>query len=160
MSNDKLEQAFKQLEENIKSGKFEEYLKDILEKEKQAKEYVSHKEYFDWLTSFINKFKKHIYGTENFLYMNKDQFTTQDIKNEEYIGDPIFDFFDDVGKEQGLKVIEDYSWSFPDYKWYFKFNKQIYFMSKLIGQGTEYTVRESFEEVQEYLDLDFYFEKK
>ena len=160
-SMDKLDLAIKKLEEDIQSGKFEEYFKDLMEKKKKRKEYVNSKEYFNWLEQFIIKLEsvKRMYGTEMFLYIDKDQFTEQDIENEKYICEPIFDLFEEIGLAQGLEVKEDWSWSFPSYEWYFKFNNKMYFACKMVGQGTEYIVRSEKSDVKDYLDLDYYFSK-
>ena len=139
---DKLDTLFKKLEEDIENGKFLEYLKEIDKKEKERKEYVNHKEFFEWLAKFVDKLHKmrRTYSTEDFLYMDKDKFTEKDIYNEDYIGDCIFDLFDEIGKQQEKEAIEDDSWSFSDTEWYFKFNNKMYFICRLIGQGTEYIV--------------------
>ena len=55
---DKLDTLFKKLEEDIESGKFLEYLKEIERKEKERKEYVNHKEFFEWLAEFVDKLQK------------------------------------------------------------------------------------------------------
>ena len=52
---DKLDALFKKLEEDIENGKFLEYLKEIDKKGKERKEYVNHKEFFEWLAEFIDK---------------------------------------------------------------------------------------------------------
>ena len=161
-NQDKLDTLFKKLEEDIENGKFLEYLKEIEKKEKERKEYVNHKEFFEWLAEFVDKLHKmrRTYSTEDFLYMDKDKFTEKDIYNEDYIGDCIFDLFDEIGKQQGKEAIEDDSWSFPDTEWYFKFNNRMFFICRLIGQGTEYIVRTASNKEKNYLDLDLYFEKK
>lgn len=159
---DKLDTLFKKLEEDIENGKFLEYLKEIERKEKERKEYVNHKEFFEWLAEFVDKLHKmrRTYSTEDFLYMDKDKFTEKDIYNEDYIGDCIFDLFDAIGKQQGKEAIEDDSWSFPDTEWYFKFNNRMFFICRLIGQGTEYIVRIASNKEKNYLDLDLYFKNK
>ena len=159
---DKLDTLFKKLEKDIESGKFLEYLKEIDKKEKERKEYVNHKEFFEWLAEFVDKLHKmrRTYSTEDFLYMDKDKFTEKDIYNEDYIGDCIFDLFDEIGKQQGKEAIEDDSWSFPDTEWYFEFNNKMYFICRLIGQGTEYIVRIASNKEKNYLDLDLYFKNK
>ena len=88
---DKLDALFKKLEEDIESGKFIKYLEDIVKKEKERKEYVNHKEFFEWLAEFVDKLHKmrKTYSTEDFLYMDKDKFTEKDIYNENYIGDEV-----------------------------------------------------------------------
>lgn len=161
-NQDKLDTLFKKLEEDIENGKFLEYLKEIERKEKERKEYVNHKEFFEWLAEFVDKLHKmrRTYSTEDFLYMDKDKFTEKDIYNEDYIGDCIFDLFDAIGKQQGKEAIEDDSWSFPDTEWYFKFNNRIFFICRLIGQGTEYIVRIASNKEKNYLDLDLYFKNK
>ena len=92
--------------------------------------------------------------------MDKDKFTEKDIYNEDYIGDCIFDLFDEIGKQQEKEAIEDDSWSFSDTEWYFKFNNKMYFICRLIGQGTEYIVRTASNKEKNFLDLDLYFENK
>lgn len=161
-NQDKLDTLFKKLEEDIENGKFLEYLKEIERKEKERKEYVNHKEFFEWLAEFVDKLHKmrRTYSTEDFLYMDKDKFTEKDIYNEDYIGDCIFDLFDAIGKQQGKEAIEDDSWSFPDTEWYFKFNNRMFFICRLIGQGTEYIVRIASNKEKNYLDLDLYFKNK
>ena len=114
------------------------------------------------IAEFVDKLHKmrRTYSTEDFLYMDKDKFTEKDIYNEDYIGDCIFDLFDEIGKQQEKEAIEDDSWSFSDTEWYFKFNNKMYFICRLIGQGTEYIVRTASNEEKNYLDLDLYFENK
>ena len=161
-NQDKLDTLFKKLEEDIENGKFLEYLKEIERKEKERKEYVNHKEFFEWLAEFVDKLHKmrRTYSTEDFLYMDKDKFTEKDIYNEDYIGDCIFDLFDEIGKQQEKEAIEDDSWSFSDTEWYFKFNNRMFFICRLRGQGTEYIVRTASNKEKNYLDLDLYFENK
>lgn len=156
---DKLGKILKNIERDIKNGKFEKHLKKMIKKEKKNKTYVDNKEYFEWLVDFVYRLDqtKRTYDSESFLYMDKDMFTPTDIKNEKYIGSPIFDLFDEVGAEQGLSVIEDYSWSFPSFEWYFKFNGKLYFLCETIGQGTSFTIREEKSKKKKFLDLDKYF---
>lgn len=153
----------KKLDEDIKSGKLQKYLHEVFEKERQRIEYIDNKEYFKWLTNFIHKLKKEegiSYATEDFLYIDKSKFSEQDINNEAYIGDNIFDLFDKIGKQQGKEVINDDSFSFPDREWYFKFDNKMYFICELIGQGTEYILRTASNKEKNYLDLDLYFKNK
>lgn len=153
----------KKLDEDIKSGKLQKYLHEVFEKERQRIEYIDNKEYFKWLTNFIHKLKKEegmSYATEDFLYIDKSKFSEQDINNEAYIGENIFDLFDKIGKQQGKEVINDDSFSFPDREWYFKFDNKMYFICELIGQGTEYILRTASNKEKNYLDLDLYFENK
>lgn len=153
----------KKLDEDIKSGKLQKYLHEVFEKERQRIEYIDNKEYFKWLTNFIHKLKKEegiSYATEDFLYIDKSKFSEQDINNEAYIGENIFDLFDKIGKQQGKEVINDDSFSFPDREWYFKFDNKMYFICELIGQGTEYILRTASDKVESYIDLDLYFENK
>lgn len=159
---DKLNNLRKKIEEDIESGKFIKYLEEIFEKEKERKDYINHKEFFEWLAEFVDKLHKmrRTYSTEDFLYMDKDKFTEKDIYNEDYIGDCIFDLFDEIGKQQEKEAIEDDSWSFSDTEWYFKFNNKMYFICRLIGQGTEYIVRTASNKEKNFLDLDLYFENK
>ena len=56
----KLDTLFKKLEEDIENGKFLEYLKEIDKEEKERKEYVNHKELFEWLAEFVDKLHKMI----------------------------------------------------------------------------------------------------
>lgn len=156
----KIDEILKQLKKDIESGEFTKYLDEIFEEEKKAKEYINNKEFFEWIADFVDKLHKmkRTYSTEDFLYMNKDKFTEQDIKNEEYIGSCIFELFKEVGKQQGKEPIIDDSWSFPDTEWYFKFNNKMYFICELIGQGTEYILRTASNKEKNYLDLDLYFE--
>ena len=152
----------KKLDEDIKSGKLQKYLHEVFEKERQRIEYIDNKEYFKWLTNFIHKLKKEegmSYATEDFLYIDKSKFSEQDINNEAYIGENIFDLFDKIGKQQGKEVINDDSFSFPDREWYFKFDNKMYFICELIGQGTEYILRTASNKEKNYLDLDLYFSK-
>lgn len=152
----------KKLDEDIKSGKLQKYLHEVFEKERQRIEYIDNKEYFKWLTNFIHKLKKEegmSYATEDFLYIDKSKFSEQDINNETYIGENIFDLFDKIGKQQGKEVINDDSFSFPDREWYFKFDNKMYFICELIGQGTEYILRTASNKEKNYLDLDLYFSK-
>lgn len=152
----------KKLDEDIKSGKLQKYLHEVFEKERQRIEYIDNKEYFKWLTNFIHKLKKEegmSYATEDFLYIDKSKFSEQDINNEAYIGENIFDLFDKIGKQQGKEVINDDSFSFPDREWYFKFDNKMYFICELIGQGTEYILRTVSNKEKNYLDLDLYFSK-
>lgn len=152
----------KKLDEDIKSGKLQKYLHEVFEKERQRIEYIDNKEYFKWLTNFIHKLKKEegiSYATEDFLYIDKSKFSEQDINNEAYIGENIFDLFDKIGEQQGKEVINDDSFSFPDREWYFKFDNKMYFICELIGQGTEYILRTASNKEKNYLDLDLYFSK-
>lgn len=160
---DVIDEWKKKLDEDIKSGKLQKYLHEVFEKERQRIEYIDNKEYFKWLTNFIHKLKKEegiSYATEDFLYIDKSKFSEQDINNEAYIGDNIFDLFDKIGKQQGKEVINDDSFSFPDREWYFKFDNKMYFICELIGQGTEYILRTASNKEKNYLDLDLYFENK
>lgn len=152
----------KKLDEDIKSGKLQKYLHEVFEKERQRIEYINNKAYFKWLTNFIHKLKKEegiSYATEDFLYIDKSKFSEQDINNEAYIGENIFDLFDKIGEQQGKEVINDDSFSFPDREWYFKFDNKMYFICELIGQGTEYILRTASNKEKNYLDLDLYFSK-
>ena len=157
----KFDDILKKLDEDIKSGEFQKYLHKLLEKEKKNKEHINDKEYFIWLAEFVQKMSNmdRVYGTEDFLYIDKSLFTEQDIENEKYIGTPIFDLFDEIGAEQGLSVTEDHSWSFPSFEWIFKFQGKMYFICELIGQGTEFIVRKESNKAKKYLDLDLWFEK-
>lgn len=160
---DVIDEWKKKLDEDIKSGKLQKYLHEVFEKERQRIEYIDNKEYFKWLTNFIHKLKKEegiSYATEDFLYIDKSKFSEQDINNEAYIGENIFDLFDKIGKQQGKEVINDDSFSFPDREWYFKFDNKMYFICELIGQGTEYILRTASNKEKNYLDLDLYFENK
>lgn len=153
----------KKLDEDIKSGELQKYLHKVFEKERQRIEYIDNKAYFKWLTNFIHKLKKEkgiSYATEDFLYIDKSKFSEQDINNEAYIGENIFDLFDKIGKQQGKEVIDNDSFSFPDREYYFKFDNKMYFICELIGQGTEYILRTASNKEKNYLDLDLYFENK
>ena len=159
-NTNKINKILQQLKKDIESGEFKKYLDEILEKEKQQKEYINNKEFFEWIEYFVDKLHKmkRAYSTEDFLYMDKSKFTEKDINNEKYIGLCIFDLFKEIGEQQGKEPIIDDSWSFPDTEWYFKFNNRIFFICELIGQGTEYILREADEnEIRDYLDLDLYF---
>lgn len=160
---DVIDEWKKKLDEDIKSGKLQKYLHEVFEKERQRIEYIDNKEYFKWLTNFIHKLKKEegiSYATEDFLYIDKSKFSEQDINNEAYIGENIFDLFDKIGKQQGKEVIDNDSFSFPDREYYFKFDNKMYFICELIGQGTEYILRTASNKEKNYLDLDLYFENK
>lgn len=159
---DIINDIIKRLEEDAKSGELQKYFDELIEKEKANKQYVNRKEYFESLANFVQKFKEidEVYSVERWLYMDKEGFTEEDIDCEKYIGNPIFDLFDDIGEQQAKKVQTDSEFDFPERYWYFKFNDKIYFLTEIIGQGTEYILREAFEdeqETKEYLDLDLYF---
>lgn len=160
-NEDWFEEVKRKIDEDAKSGKLQQYFKEIIEKEKQRKEYVNNPKFFKWLVNFVQKMRemKCTYSTEDFLYMDKDNFTQEDIENEKYIGEPIFDLFEEIGKEQGLEVIEDDIFLFPEREWNFKFNNKMYFICELIGQGIEYIVRTDSNKIKDYIDLDSYFEK-
>lgn len=156
----KINKILKQLKKDIESGEFKKYLDEILKKEQKSKEYINNKEFFEWIEYFVDKLRKmkKTYSTEDFLYIEKDNFTEQDIKNEKYIGSPIFNLFKEIGEQQGKEPIIDDSWGFPDTEWYFKFNNKMYFICELIGQGTKYILRTASNKEKNYLDLDLYFE--
>lgn len=159
-NDDWFEKVMKKIDEDAKSGKLQQYFKEIFEEEERQKEYVNNREFFEWIVEFVDKLRKmkRTYSTEDFLYMEKDRFTEKDIENEKYIGSCIFDLFEEVGRQQGKEPIIDDSWSFPDTEWYFKFNNRMFFICQLIGQGTEYILRTASNKEKNYLDLDLYFE--
>ena len=46
-NTNKINKILQQLKKDIESGEFKKYLDEILEKEKQQKEYVNNKEFFE-----------------------------------------------------------------------------------------------------------------